>query len=121
MSTNSAKNADYLPESRERRDDRLRRIILETCEIPESAATAEFARVDERTFDDALFRILTDRHPAASIAAAGQRIIERRSEALHPYIGRSLVCVLISLPGVRYTVEIDPIENRVIHWEWHPV
>ena len=114
MSINSAENKSLTRESRESRDDRLR-------EIPETVAVSEFTRVDERVFDEALFRILTDRHPSASISATSPRIIERRADALYPYIGRTLVCILISLPGVRYTVEIDPLEKKVVHWEWHPV
>ena len=121
MSINTAKNKTTARESRESRDARLREIILETSKIPEAVATSEFTRVDERVFDEPLFRILTDRHPGASISATSPRIIERRADALYPYIGRTLVCVLISLPGVRYTVEIDPNEKRVVHWEWHPV
>ncbi len=121
MSINSAKNKNSARESRESRDDRLREIILTTSKIPEAVAVSDFTRVDERTFDEALFRILTDRHPSASISATSPRIVERRADALYPYIGRTLVCILISLPGVRYTVEIDPLEKRVVHWEWHPV
>ena len=121
MSINNAKNKSPKRESRESRDDRLRQIILETSKIPEAVAVSEFTRVDERVFDEALFRILTDRHPGASISATSPRVVERRADALYPYIGRTLACILISLPGVRYTVEIDPVEKRVVHWEWHPV
>lgn len=121
MSINNASNQGSPRESRESRDDRLREIILTTSKIPEAVAISEFTRVDERTFDEALFRILTDRHPGASISATSPRIVERRADALYPYIGRTLTCILISLPGVRYTVEIDPLEKRVVHWEWHPV
>ncbi len=121
MSINNAKYTTPERESRESRDDRLREIILETSKIPEAVAVSEFTRVDERVFDDALFRILTDRHPGASIAATSPRIIERRADALYPYVGRTLTCILISLPGVRYTVEIDPLDKKVVHWEWHPV
>ena len=121
MSINSAKNKSSARESRESRDDRLREIVLTTSKIPEAVAVSDFTRVDERTFDEPLFRILTDRHPSASISATSPRIIERRADALYPYIGRTLVCILISLPGVRYTIEIDPVEKRVVHWEWHPV
>lgn len=121
MSINNAKNKSTAREPCDSRDDRLREIILETSKIPEAVAASEFTRVDERNLDDALFRILTDRHPSASISATSPRIIERRADALYPYVGRTLVCVLISLPGVRYTVEVDPNEKRVVHWEWHPV
>ena len=29
-----------------------------------------------------------------------------------------LICVFIRLPGVIYTIEIDPGTEEVIHWEW---
>ena len=121
MSINNAKNESAAREPCGIKDDRLREIILDTSKIPEAVVVSECTRVDERRFDDALFRILTDRHPNASISAASPRIIERRADALYPYVGRTLVCVLISLPGVRYTVEVDPTERRVVHWEWHAV
>jgi len=45
---------------------------------------------------------------------------ERRAAALSPYVGKVLVCVLIMLPGVKYTIEVDADEERVVHWEWQP-
>lgn len=106
-------------ESLEERDDRLRRIILACDSIPEPVALAEFARVDERRFDETLFRILTNRYPGMQSGTTNKAVLERRSDALYPYVGRRLACILITLPGARYTIEIDPSDEKVVYWEWH--
>ena len=106
-------------ESREERDDRLRRIILDYEKIPEAVALADFTRVDERQFDETLFRILTNQYPGMQSGTTSEKIIKRRSDSLYPYIGRDLTCILISLPGVRYTIEVDQAEEKVVYWEWH--
>lgn len=98
--------------------DRLRAIIEQCADIPAQVRAANFARLDERVLDDALFRFLTEHHPAGPSDEARTAAMRRRAEDLAPYRGRKLVCVLITLPGVRYTIEVDPEEECVVHWEW---
>ena len=98
--------------------ERLRDIIDECKDIPPQVRAAELTRVDERVLDDSLFRFLTQHHAQGPIDDARAAAMRRRAESLSPYLDRSLVCVLITLPGVRYTIEIDPEEERVVHWEW---
>jgi hypothetical protein len=40
---------------------------------------------------------------------------------LSQYLDKTLICIYIRLPGVHYTIEIDPKMNRVIYWEWQSV
>lgn len=98
--------------------DCLRAMIEKCTDIPPQVRTAELARVDERVLDDSLFRFLTEQGGPGSADDARTAAMRRRAEALSPYLGHTLVCVLITLPGVRYTIEVDPDEERVVHWEW---
>lgn len=41
-----------------------------------------------------------------------------RQKSLTPFIGQRLVCVHIRVPGAGYTLEIDPRNARIAHWEW---
>ena len=101
-------------------EERLRSIIAGFADIPPQVREAPFTRVDERVIDEPLLRFLTE-HCAPGVDDDLQAAkIKRRAEALTPYLGRTLVCVLIMLPGVRYTIEVDCCAERVVHWEWQP-
>ncbi len=99
----------------------LLRSIIRTCsDIPPQVREAQFTRADERVIDASLLRILAEHYvPGANDNAQAARR-GKRAAALSPYLGKVLVCVLIMLPGVRYTIEIDMDEERVVHWEWQP-
>ena len=45
------------------------------------------------------------------------RLMTRR-QALEPHLGSLLMCVYARFPGAHYTIEIDPVTQAVIHWEW---
>lgn len=98
--------------------DRVRAIIQNCADIPQLVREAQLARVDERIIDDSLFRFLTERSITVTDDEVQMVKRQRRTKALSPYLGRSLVCVLITLPGVRYTIEVDTAEERVVYWEW---
>ncbi len=98
--------------------ERLRAIIDKCTEIPPQVRAAEFTRADERVLDESLLEFLTRLQPHGPDDDARAAAMRRRAEALAPYVGHTLVCVLITLPGVRYTIEVDPVEERVVHWEW---
>lgn len=101
-------------------EERLRSIIAEFPDIPPQVREASFTRVDERVIDEPLLRFLTEYCLTGVDDDLQAAKIKRRAEALTPYLGRTLVCVLIMLPGVRYTIEVDCCEERVVHWEWQP-
>lgn len=94
------------------------RALMRTCpEIPEPVTRARIAFVNERLVDESLLRGITEHlGPGAPDEAQAARL-ERRRAAISPFVGRRLVCVLITLPGVRYTIEIDPSDERIVHWE----
>ena len=95
-------------------------IVQRFGELPNAVRTAQFSRIDRRIIDHALFtQLITQAPPPNSEVGWSSRIL-KREESLLPYIGRVLVCVLIRLPGVEYTVELDPVSRIVVHWEWHP-
>lgn len=101
-------------------EDRLRSIIAECEDIPAPVRGARFTRVDERVIDESLLRFLTEHCvPGLNDVAQAART-KRRAEALSPCLGKTLACVLIMLPGVRYTIEVDCCAGRVMHWEWQP-
>ncbi len=97
---------------------RLRKLIRKCPQIPEPVSEAKFARVNERLFDESLFKLLTEQCAVYANSDAEVAAIQRRANALAPYIGRNLVCVLVTLPGVCYTIEIDESDESVVHWEW---
>jgi len=98
----------------------LRSIIRACTDIPRQVREAQFTRVDERVIDASLLRILAEHYVPGVNDNAQAAKRGRRAAALSPYLGKVLVCVLIVLPGVRYTIEIDMDEERVVHWEWQP-
>jgi len=93
-------------------------MISDCDDIPSAVSEASFNRVDERQIDDSFLQLLTEYWAKCTSNDAMAATIKRRIDALSPYLGRTLVCVLIRLPGVSYTIEIDPTAERIVHWEW---
>ena len=96
----------------------IRAIIQECRELPPDVTRAKLTRVDERIIDRRLLSFLlgqseAERHDPEWLVR--QRC---RKDALSPYLGRVLICVFIRLPGIHYTIEVDPELQRVVHWEW---
>ena len=93
-------------------------VIRHFGELPQAVRNTPFSRVDRRTLDHELFtQLITQAPPPDSELGWSSRIL-KREETLFPYLGKVLVCVLIRLPGVEYTVEIDPVKQAIVHWEW---
>lgn len=101
-------------------EDRLRTIITACADIPAPVREARFTRIDERVIDESLLTFLTEHFTSGLDDDVQSARIRRRAEALSPYLGKTLACVLIVLPGVRYTIEVDCCAGRVVHWEWQP-
>ncbi len=96
----------------------IRGIIRECIELPPDVSSAEFTRVDERLLDQQLLSFLASESVAESDEA--KRVVRQRCRkgARSPYLDKILICVFIRLPGVHYTIEIDPESECVVHWEW---
>lgn len=98
------------------------RAILETCKfLPTVVTQASLTMVVERLVDQELLSSLTSdvSCPNSSSEWDGRR--ERREAALSRYLGQVLICVFIRLPGIHYTIEIDPQKRSVIHCEWQEI
>jgi len=95
--------------------DHLRSLIRKCPDIPAEICEAQFTRVIERKIDRPLLQLFTEDGQDPSCPTMQHRI-----DVLSSYLDRTLICVLIRLPGVAYTIEIDPEEDRLVHWEWHP-
>lgn len=96
----------------------VRAIIQECRELPPDVTRAELTRVEERIIDQRLLSILVSQSLSESDDPEWVVRHKRRKEALLPYLGRILFCVFIRLPGIHYTIEVDPELQRVVHWEW---
>ena len=96
----------------------IRTIIQECIELPPDVASAELTSVNERVIDQRLLSFVVNQ--SASECNDSDWLVRQqcRKSALSRYLGRVLICVFIRLPGVQYTIEVDPELERVVHWEW---
>ncbi len=99
----------------------LRSILKESINLPAQVLGVKFSYVHDRILDQKIFSELIT--PANSEPETDNRSkrCHNRKQALMPYVDQRLVCVCIRLPGVVYTIEIDPGAEKVIHWEWQSV
>jgi hypothetical protein len=95
--------------------DDLRSVLRATTRLPSLVIEANFSNIYDRVLDEATIAALTD--PSALPGEISDELCKKRKNALMPYLGKRLIGVLINLPGVLYTVEIDPSLKKVIHWE----
>ena len=93
-------------------------IIQKCVELPADVTSAELTCVVERTLDQQLFSFLISESASQSNDANWVVRQQRRKEALSPYLDKVLICVFVHLPGIHYTIEIDPELQCVVHWEW---
>lgn len=96
----------------------IRTIIQECIELPPDVTSAELTSVSERVIDQQLLSFLVSQYASVSNDCDWVVRQRRRTEALSPYLGRVLICAFIRLPGIHYTIEVDPELERVVHWEW---
>ena len=95
------------------------RTIIQACvELPADVTNAELTCVVERILDQRLFSFLISESASQSNDANWVVRQQRRKEALSPYLDKVLICVFVHLPGIHYTIEVDPELERVVHWEW---
>ena len=95
--------------------------ILLLSNLPKEVKTARIAYTNERLINETEISRLTE---PTLLEKDDPKYIERlrkRRKALSDYLESSLICVLIRLPGVCYTIEIDPVSQSIAHWEWQRV
>ncbi len=120
MSINYDESEQPVDES-EQNESRMRhlRALIKNCSaIPSEISEARFSSVVERKIDESLLRYLMENGDPDGGDEELTPETRRRLEALSPYLDRTLICVLIRLPGVIYTIEIDPTNDRIVYWEW---
>ncbi len=96
----------------------IRSIMRKSIDLPAEILNADFSHFQDRILDQNAFSMLTD---LGALEADNAKISERyacRKRALAPYLDRRLICVCIHVPGVMYTIEIDPEAKELVHWEW---
>ncbi len=96
----------------------IRAIIQECVELPADVTSSELTCVVERILDQRLLSFLVSESASHGDGADWVVRRRRRKEALSPYLDHVLICVFILLPGIHYTIEVDPELERVVHWEW---
>ena len=87
-------------------------------DLPDFVRHAKFRQVSERVLDSKLFESIVSQRPFRATESHWADRLQRRHEALQPYIGRVLACVYVRLPGVHYTIEVDVESCEVVYWEW---
>ena len=89
--------------------------------MPPDVRRSELTRVDERILDQHLLSFLLSDSSAQDNDTAWADRVKRRKSVLTPYLNKVLICVFIKLPGIHYTIEIDPESERVVHLEWQTI
>ena len=94
------------------------KFILRNPCLPNYLKTAAISHVCERLIDESEISRLTETDKLEKNDPATINRLEIRKKALTEHLGATLTCVLIRLPGVSYTIEIDRTTDSIIHWEW---
>lgn len=94
------------------------RSILSRSNLPEKVRAAKIHYQVERLLDADLLDFLTTGDQGQSSVGEQAPRLKKRREALSKHVGSYLVCLTIRLPGVLYTIEIDPNAREIVHWEW---
>ena len=119
LAENNHANGDFA--SDENRTLDLRTIIEKSIALPAEVLRADFSHIHDRILDQTVYSSLTTPSSSETETLEWSDRCHRRRGALTPYLDKRLICVCIRLPGVVYTIEIDPGAEEVIHWEWQSV
>ncbi len=112
-------NGDFA--SDENRTLDLRTIIEKSTDLPAEVLSADFSHIHDRILDQKIISRLIKPSTSKTEIGDWSKRCHRRKEALMRYLDQRIVCVCIRLPGVVYTIEIDPAAEKIIHWEWQSV
>lgn len=116
-SSTAFQDLDLEPDLSLREPHSIESILLQS-KLPDAVKTAHLTYSHERRIDAGEVSRLTHMN---SYQEDDEEVVERlriRGKALTAQIGSSLTCVLIRLPGVAYTVEVDAAKGTIAHWEW---
>ena len=92
--------------------------VLRNSNLPQFIKISPIPQLFERLIDANEISRLTELGPNGKDNAERIERHSIRREALNKYLGSTLTCVLVRLPGVLYTIEIDPINCSISHGEW---
>ncbi len=90
---------------------------LRKSNLPRFVKTLPISHTSERIMDANEILRLTELGFYEKDNAERIERLRIRREALKKHQGSTLTCVLIRLPGVLYTIEIDPVNWSIVHWE----
>ena len=93
-------------------------IIQESNGLPPDVTNANIKSINKRVLNQRLLSLLVSQVAPQDSDSEWQVRQQNRKKALSLYLGRALICVFIQLPGLHYTIEVDPKSERVVHWEW---
>lgn len=96
----------------------LRSIVQKSTDLPVEVRSTDFSHIHDRILDQKIISGLIKPSTSKTEPGDWSKRYHYRKEALMPYLDQRLICVCIPLPGVIYTIEIDPRAEEVIHWEW---
>lgn len=99
----------------------LRSIVEKSIALPAEVLGADFSHVQDRILDQSVYASLTTPFSTETETIELSDRYHRRKQALASYLDKRLICVCIQLPGVVYTIEINPRSKEVVHWEWQCV
>lgn len=96
-------------------------IVRKSAQLPQVVRSAEITKTYERLMDDnELDRVTNPLSIGANDDGEIDRLTKRR-KVLRAKLGSYLTCVVVQLPGICYTIEIDENSSTVVHWEWKPI
>lgn len=93
-------------------------ILAQCTGLPEGVVDCAPTHVEERLFTKEELRRITNVQSLDENDTSIRQQLKKRGKVLSPYVGSTLRCVFIRLPGVHYTIEIDPDSQVVVHLEW---
>ncbi|MCH9695769.1 MAG: hypothetical protein K0U72_14735 [Gammaproteobacteria bacterium] len=119
MLDGNASHFEQLQDDVEARTDSVDiRSILSRSDLPLEVRSAAIHYQAERLMDPQLLRFLTVGDQGQPDSGQQSPRLEKRRAALSKHLGSYLMCLTIRLPGVLYTIEIDPAASTIVHWEW---
>jgi len=93
--------------------------VIECCSmLPTAVRSAPITSAFERILDYEEMDRLTNPESLERQDTNQLERLQLRRESLRPNLGLLLTCVLIRLPGIHYTIEIDRESGSVVHLEW---
>ena len=99
-------------------EDAIQAIVRDCDQLPEFVRHASFTQVNDRRLDATVFNTIVSQPPSPANKDGWPERLQRRRTRLLPFVDTVLTCIFIRLPGVHYTIEVDPVAGEVVYWEW---